>query len=304
MAAALAISAVPHHQRLHACRNRQAGQSCKGLVRDRELAVTAFADRKEKTSGRLPLILLGVFAITCIVALVFVGDLARYQEAGMVGESQAALRDISDPGQLEQALKRYPANRILKLVTLANEKSAEIDAATRKMLNEAEPATLSKLVNLTAASRSDLDALRRDLKTAEGNVANAKSRIEALIRSKRDELQNSARSLGMEGSTIARFMAAVDAQNAEVAALASRVLAARAEYYGAYEKCAALLVREFGSYKVTNGQFIFRVQPTADSYNAASEAMAAATKRAAELEEEKAGLKQSQLNRWKKFVEP
>jgi hypothetical protein len=274
------------------------------LVRDRELAVTAFADRKERKSGRLPLILLGAFAIACLVALILVGDLARYQDAGMVGESQAALRDVSDPEQLDQALKRYPANRILKLVTLANEKSAEIDAATRKMLNEAEPASLSKLVNLTASGRSDLEALSRDLKTAEGNVANAKSRMDALVKSKRDELQNSARSLGVESNTIARYMTAVDEQNAEMAALATKMLTARAEYYGAYEKCAALLVREFGSYKVTNGQFIFRLQPTADSYNAASAAMAAATKRAAELEEEKAGLKQSQLGRWKKFVEP
>jgi hypothetical protein len=273
-------------------------------MRDRELAVTAFADRREKKSGRLPLILLGVFAIACLIALIFVGDLARYQDAAMIAESQAALRDVSDPEQLDQALKRYPANRILKLVTLANEKSAEIDAATRKMLDEAEPATLSKSFNLTTASRGDLDALRRDLKTAEGNVANARSRIDALVKSKRDELQNSARALGMESSTVARFMAAVDAQSAEVAALASKMLTARADYYSAYEKCAALLVREFGSYKVTNGQFIFRLQPTADSYNAASVAMAAATKRAAELEEEKAGLKQSQLGRWKKFVEP
>ena len=273
-------------------------------MRDRELAVTAFADRKQKKSGRLPLILLGVFAIACLVALILVGDLARYQEAAMVGESQAALRDVSNPEQLDQALKRYPANRILKLVALAGEKSVEIDAATRKMLNEVEPAALAKPVNLTAASRSDLDALRRDLKTAEGNVANAKSRIDGLIKSKRDELQNSARSLGMEGGTVARYMTAVDEQNAEMAALASKMLAARADYYAAYEKCAALLVREFGTYKVANGQFIFRLQPAADSYNAASEAMAAATKRAAEMEEEKAGLKQSQLGRWKKFVEP
>jgi hypothetical protein len=79
-------------------------------------------------------------------------------------------------------------------------------------------------------------------------------------------------------------------------------LAARAEYYSAYEKCAALLVKEFGSYKVTNGQFIFRLQPTADSYNAASVAMAAATKRIADLEEERGALQQAQFRRWKSFV--
>jgi hypothetical protein len=88
----------------------------------------------------------------------------------------------------------------------------------------------------------------------------------------------------------------------EITTLAAKVLAAWSEYHGAYEKCAAVLVREFGSYKVTNGQFIFRVQPTADSYNAASGAMADAQKRMADLEDEKAALKQSQLNRWKKFV--
>jgi hypothetical protein len=265
--------------------------------------VTTFTDRKEKKSGRLPLIILGVFAIACLFALVFVGDLARYQDAAMVGESQAALRDVNDREQLDQALKKYPANRILKLVTQANEKSAEIDAATRKMLNEVEPAALSKPVDLTTASRSDLEALRRDLKTAESNVAALGARTSAVVKAKRDELQSSARSLGVESGTIARYMAAVDEQHAEVAALAAKIQAARAEYYAAYEKCAALLVREFGTYKVINAQFIFRLQPAADSYNAASGAMAAATKRAAELDEERGTLRQSQLNRWKKFVD-
>jgi hypothetical protein len=261
-------------------------------------------DRVEKKPrpGRLPLILIGVFAIACLVALLFLGDLARYQEAGMVEESQATLRDVNDYQQLDQALKQHSANRILKLVALANGEAAAVDAAARKLLDEAAPATLAKPFDLTAASRSDLDALRRDLKTAESNAATVKTRTEALIKAKRDELEKSARSLGIESNTVARFMAAIDEQHAEIATLAAKTLAAWSEYYGAYEKCAAVLVREFGSYKVTNGQFIFRVQPTADSYNAALGAMAAAQKRMADLEDEKTALKQSQLNRWKKFV--
>jgi hypothetical protein len=259
-------------------------------------------DRKEKKRGRLPLILLGVFALACLVALFFLGDLARYQETGMVGESQAALRDVNDPDQLDQALKRYPANRILKLVTLANEEAVAFDTATRKLSDEAAPAALAKPVDLTAAGRSDLDALRRDLKTAESSAADVKTRTEALIKAKRGELEKSARSLGMENNTVARFMAGIDEQHAEMAALAAKMLAARTDYFGAYEKCVALLVREFGSYKVTNGQFIFRLQPTADSYNAASGAMAAAKKRMAELDDERTALKQSQVIRWKNFV--
>ena len=261
-------------------------------------------DREEKKprSGRLPLILIGVFAIACLVALLFLGDLARYQEAGMVEESRAALLDVNDYQRLDQALKQHPANRILKLVALANDEAAAVDAAARKLLDDAAPATLAKPLDLTAASRSDLDALRRDLKTAESNTATVKSRTDALIKAKRDELERSARSLGIESNTVTRFMAAIDEQHTEIAALAAKALAAQSEYYGAYEKCAAVLVREFGSYKVTNGQIIFRLQPTADSYNAASGAMAAAQKQMADLEDEKTALRPSQLNRWKKFV--
>lgn len=260
------------------------------------------ADRKEKKSRRLPLILWGLFAVACVAALVFIGDLTRYQEAGLIEESRAALRDVGDPAEFDRALRRFPANRILKLVLSANDRSAEIDAAARKLLDDAEPASLAKPIDLTTAGRADLEALRRDIKTADGNLAVLRPRVAALVKTGRDELEGSARALGMESGTAARFMKAVDEQLAATAALAANRLAARSEYYGAYEKCAALLVKEFGSYKVVNGQFIFRVQPTADSYNAASTAMAAARKRLSDLDDERGALKQAQLARWKSFV--
>lgn len=260
-------------------------------------------DEKKKKPGRLPLILLGVFAVGCLVALVFLGDLARYQESAAVGESQAALREVSSPEQLAQALKRYPANRILKLVALAGEKSAEIDAAANKMIGDAEPAALAKQVNLSNASRADLEALHRDVKLAAGNIATLAPRMAALVKARRGELEGSARALGLEGAAVTRFMAAVDEQHAEISALAAKVLAANLDYYGGYERCAALLVKEYGSYKLTGDRFVFRLQPAADGYNACSAAMAGAAKRLSELEAEKGALRQSQLSRWKKFVD-
>lgn len=261
------------------------------------------ADLEEKRSGRLPLILLGVFAIGCLAALILVGDLARYQETATVEESQAALRDVKDVQQLNEVLKRHPSNRILKLVALAAGEAGAIDAATRTLLDEAAPAALLKPASLTGSSRGELDSLRRDLKAAESNAAAAKPRAMELIKKKRNELESAARSLGIEHGTVVRFVALIDKQYAELAGHVSDVLAARGEYYAAYEKCAALLVREFGSYKVTNGQFIFRLQPTADSYNAASTAMTAATARLVDLDLERDKLRQSRLDRWKKFVD-
>ena len=47
---------------------------------------------------------------------------------------------------------------------------------------------------------------------------------------------------------------------------------ARADYYRAYENYVAFLAREFGTYKVANGEFIFAFQHTVNRYNTAAEA--------------------------------
>jgi hypothetical protein len=265
--------------------------------------MATYADRHEKKPpGRLTLILLGVFFVACFIGALFLGDLAKLQEPVFAKESQAALRDIDDPAALDKVLQQYSANRILRLVALARRDATELDAVARKLLSEAEPSALTKPVELTAASRGDLDALRASLKAAEGQAAAFKSRFDALAKTKRDEVEKEVRILSVGSDTLAKFMAVIDAQHADIAAYFARILAARAERNAAYDKCAALLVKEFGSYKITNGQFIFRAQSTADGYNVAAAAMAAAAKRISELDEEGTALKQSQLKRWKDFV--
>jgi hypothetical protein len=232
-----------------------------------------------------------------------VGDLAKYQEAISARETQAALRGVNNPEQLNQALKQRPSNNILKLIALANRESIEIDAITQRLLNEAQPKGLSTPIDLGASSRSDLEALRRDLQIAQSNVATFEPGYVAMIKAARDKVESDARSLKVGNDTIAKFMAMIDGQDTEMMTLTSKVLSARAEYYSAYEKCAALLVREFGIYKVENGQFVFPFQNTANSYNRAAAAMAAGAKRIAELEGERATLRQPQFDRWKTLAE-
>jgi len=267
--------------------------------------VKASSDQKARTPRRLALVLslLCVFVITCLGVGYYVGDLTKFQTVNSAKESQTALRGVNDPEQLDRVLKQYPSNIMLKMVALASKDSVEIDAAARKLLNDAEPRDLSKPIDLSAYGRSDLDALRRDVKTAQSNAATVIPRYIALVNEQRAKLENDARSLDVENGTISEFMTIIDEQHAEMMTLASRVLAARAEYYTAYERCIVVLVREFGIYKVTNGQVIFPVQSTADSYNRAAVAMDAAAKRFADLEAERTTLRRSQLNRWKIFVD-
>jgi hypothetical protein len=258
-----------------------------------------FPDRKSKA---LAILLSCVIAIVCFGTLYFIGDLARFQDANVVEENQAALRDLKDPEQLDQLLKQYPSNRILKLIALANRDSIEIDDAALGLLREVDPGELTKRINNGFSSRGDVDALGRDLKAAEDNAAGLPSRYDALIKAVRVRIEHDAGALKGRTTDFAKFMAMIDAEHAGMKALMAKISAARLDYFRAYGKCVALLALEFGSYKVVNGQFIFRLQPEADSYNEAAAVTATAAKRLVDLEEERTALRQSQFDRWKNWA--
>ena len=251
----------------------------------------------------LAIVLLCVLVIVCVGGLFFAGNLARFQEDLSIREGRTALSDVNDPSQLERALRQYPSNRILRMVALANKDSIEMEAATRQLLSEAEPKDFSKSTALTASSRSDLEALSADLTTAESNAATLMPRYVALLKATREKLEHDARPLQVGNYTPSKFMAMIDEQHNEMTALMPKALAARAEYDGAYDRCVALLIQHSGAYNVINGQFIFPSQSAADSYNAAATTMMAAGKRIAQFEDERAALRQSQLTKWKSFVE-
>jgi hypothetical protein len=254
-----------------------------------------FPDRKSKW---LAIALFGAIAVFCLAPLYYVGDLARFQKADNVRENRAALRGLEHPEQLDQFLRQYPSNPLLKLVALANKDSIAIDAAAAGLLKEVDPGELSTRINKGLASHSNLDVLGRDLKAAEDNAAGLASRYETLIKPLRDGIGHDAAALG-GGS---KFVALIDAQHAEMKDLMVRISATRLDYFRAYDKCVALLAHANDAAKGGNGQITFRVQADADSYNAAAAATSVAAKRLADLEAERTGLRQSQFERWKSWA--
>ena len=244
-------------------------------------------DQNANTRVRIAFLFLFVFMIVLSVGTYFIANMGRLQESIAAHESQTALQGITDANQIDEALRRHPSNKILQLIAMATNAVNETSAATEKLSNEVEPPALSKDINLGAASRSELEALRRDLKTAEANAASFVPRYIALIKAERDKVETYALSLHLEKDAARRFLDGVDERHARITALASRMLLARADYYRAYESYVAVLAGEYGSYKVVDGQFIFPLQRTVDRYNVAAHAMTVAAKRVAELEEEK-----------------
>jgi len=231
----------------------------------------------------------------------FIADLRKLQEGMAVRERQTALQTATDPKQIDERLRQHPQDRLLQTMAMATRAAAETDAAIENLSNEIVPSGVSRTINLGTASRDDLEALRRDLKTAEANATTFLPKYTALLKAERDDVEKYARSHG-EKDAAGRLLQNIDRRHAEITSLMSRMLPARADFYRAYDNYVAVLIREFGTYKVVNGQFVFPFQLAVNRYNVAAEAMNVAATRVNELDQERKSLLTSQHERWMQLV--
>jgi hypothetical protein len=260
------------------------------------------SDPNARTRVRLAFLLLFVFMIAGAVGAYYVADRGRLQDLAAAREGQAALQGIADVRQIDEALRLRPQNKLLRMMAMATKAADEANASIDKLSDEIEPPAISKAGNLGTANRGDLEALRRDLKVAETNATTFVPRYVAVLEAERDNVEKYAASLHLEKDAGKRLLDNIDKRHAEITALTSRMLSARADYYRAYQNYLTVLIGEFGSYKIVNGQFIFPLQRTVDRYNFAAQAMNVAAKPVGELNEERKRLLQSQQERWQQFV--
>jgi len=248
----------------------------------------------------------GRYAAAVVLAVaassVALSNLGKLQESIAIREGRAALQGATDPKQIDEALRQHPSNTFLQMMAMANAASTEASAAFEKLSAEIEPVALSKDTNFVTASRSELEALRRDLKKAEAKSTAFMPRYLAILKAERDKAENHALSLHFEKSTVSSFLSGIDRRHATGTAFTSKMMLARTEFYRAYEAYVAVLSEEYGAYSVVNDQFTFPLQRTADRYNVALNAMNEAAKRLSELDAERKQLTQSQQDRWEQFV--
>lgn len=256
-------------------------------------------DPKAKRRVRIAFFLLFAFAA---VGLYVAIDLGRLRDLVAARESRAALQGITDIKQVDAALAQHPQNKFLRMTAMATRALDETNGKLEKLAGELEPPAIAKVGDLRAASRNDLEALRRDLNTAMSNAASGPQRVAAILKAERDDIEKFATSLQLSKTATKRLLDQIDARHAEITAFASKMLSARADYYRAYQNYVGVLVGEFGAYQVVSGQFVFALPRTVERYNAAAQAMATAAKPLPELDQEQERLLQSQRADWLKFV--
>src|SRR6266576_7135254 len=181
------------------------------------------SDRNAKTRVRIAFFFLFVFMIVFSVGAYFVPDLGKLRESIAAREGRTALQGITEPAQIDEALRQQPSNKFLQMMAMATKATSETDAAIGKLSNEIESPAISRDTNLGAASRSDLEALRRDLKTAEANATAFMPRYIALLKTERDSLEKYAVSLRAGKDTVGRFLDSIDKRHAEITTLTSQM---------------------------------------------------------------------------------
>ena len=260
------------------------------------------SDRKAKWRVRIAFLFLFVVMMAVSVGAYYVPDLSKLQQSLAIRDKQAAVPAVTEATPLDEALRQHPQDKFLRMVAMAAKAANETNAAVEKLSAEVEPPAVSKNSNLGTASRDNLEALRRDLKTAEANATTFMPRYIALLKAERNNVEKYASSQNAGSETTGRLLDNIDKRHAEFTALMSRMLSARSELYRAYGDYVAFLIAESGGYKVVDGQFVFALQRTVDRYNVTARAMTVATRRVVELEEERKGLLKSQQEGWVAFV--
>jgi GYF domain 2 len=274
--------------------------------------LTAFAKRVPRANGESrwsrwrrwhPSDYITAFILVIAVLVVGLNNRQLLLDGLAAEKGETALKDISTPEQLERALAKNPSNFLLQITAHTLKEAQETDRLAQKLSDEIEPPSLAKDIDYAKTTRAELEAYLRDLKTAEANATVAIPRYLALLKDERRRVETFMQSLQIDKGVMRDALNGIDKRHARTADLGSMMLTARADLYRTLGNAVAILVEQFGNYKVdANGRFIFSNQRNADRYNAASSEVDTAAKRLSEVQEELKRFAQFQQEQWERFI--
>lgn len=266
------------------------------LAKTNAVAIDPMSSRSV-TSARIGIAFFLLLVLLTVAASLSI-DLNKFQERASVQEDRAILQGVTGPAELERALRQYPKNNVLQLMAKATRVAGSTKDAIDKLSAQIEPAQLSKELNFGSASRDELDAFRRALKTAEANAGAFLPRYAAILKAEREQIESATASFHVPKEIASQLIEGLAQRHARTLDAISRVLSARVDYYRAYDKYIAFMSGELGSFKIVAGQFIFPLQRTVERYNVAAQAMTSAGKRVSDLENDLKKLEQPLPEEW------
>jgi hypothetical protein len=252
---------------------------------------------------RAPRYASAAFVLAIATFSVVIGNWSRLSNGIVTYQMKAALKGITDPKEIEKVAEQNPSNAMLQVTGMVFKAAQEALAAFEKQDEGIKPPALDQPPNYATASRSELEAYRRDLKIAEDNASSIMPRIDLILKEEREKVQNFARSLRLEERLIRDFLEGIDHRHAQGTSFSSRMMSARAELYRALGDQLSTLIAQYGAFEGGHGrQIVFSDQSALERFNSAGSAASAVAKRIAELEIEGKKLQQMQQEAFERFV--
>lgn len=265
-------------------------------------AVTALTSLLALPMRRSTYFAAGVLGFSALV--IGFGNWALLRDAFAIRDGRATLeRTGPEPGRLDRALEKQPSNVFLQWTAEAIKASEEAAQRVKEVSESIEPSALAKEVDPATATRAELEAYHHGLKTAESNAKAAIPRIAAILKDERDRVERFGRSLGVSNEIAGKFLGGIDSRQAKHMALAERMMAARTELYRVYGNSFALMIEQFGNYRMDpNGQFIVPTHALTERFNEALKAVQVAVGKVSELERETEQLAKAQEETWNRLM--
>jgi len=209
----------------------------------------------------------------------------------------AACSTLSASSSVPAAASSDPAVLLAQLTEKAAQAAEVTDAMASKLWASIEPQTMQSKPDFATASRDDLEAYLRDLKTAEANAAAAGPQYVALLDAERGLIEEAARSSGLDDGSRSDLLAEVGERHDKSLDRVGRMLQARQELYRAMQAAQTMVIGEFGKYKVdADGHVRFSSKTVSDRATAVNARINAASEA---LDRIKAEITRSQqISRW------
>jgi len=186
----------------------------------------------------------------------------------------------------QEAVKQDPAVVLAQLTEKAAQAAAATDAIAQKLWASIEPAGMQAPPSYATASRSELENYFVELETAEANATAAGAQYAALLKAERDLVEEAARTSGLSESEWTNLLKDVDDRHSATLDLAKQMLEARGNLYRARQRVQAIVIDQFGKFKVVgDGQIRFSTKAMTDRMVAAAEQERAADKALDRIEE-------------------
>jgi hypothetical protein len=234
-----------------------------------------------------------IAAVAILVVIVAAGVIYASRSVRTAGEPEARValpatpEPTPQPQQPKQeAARQDPAIVLSQLTEKAAQAAAATDALALKLWAAIEPPSM-QTPNYATASRSDLEGYFLDLETAEANAAAAQPQYAVLLKAERELIEDSARSSGLAESDWSGLLASVDERHRAALELATRMLQARGDFYRALQRMLAVVIDQFGKFKVgADGQLQLSNKVATDRMVAAAEQVSVADKALERIEEQ------------------